>query len=233
MVCSSRPPSCGRGPAGCSSTDATATAWAEGRGARRRHGQLAGPRLLRALRLRPGRPRPDSVQRRAPDASRSTAVTDRDQLGTGPGARASKFGMRRSAVLLALCLLAACAGSDDDTGGVALEGEVTTPSTITITETTSEEYPGPPHTIVTGGDKRLVLRPWTFCFGGLCADGSPPDEPLDIGTADSVHVQFAEPGLELHRGLQSCRCRLSPIVACDPDARGPQRLPVGPARPAG
>ena len=105
-----------------------------------------------------------------------------------------QFGMRRSAVLLALFLLAACAGSDDDTGGVALEGEVTTPSTITITETTSEEYPGPPHAIVTGSDKRLVLRPWTFCFGGLCADGSPPDEPLDIGTADLVHVQFAEPG---------------------------------------
>jgi hypothetical protein len=48
----------------------------------------------------------------------------------------------------------------------------------------------PPPVTVSAGDTTLELEAWTFCYDALCADGSPPSNPPDIGVADEVTVAF-------------------------------------------
>jgi hypothetical protein len=42
-------------------------------------------------------------------------------------------------------------------------------------------------------DQSVALRAWTYCYGNLCADGSPPAAPADVGSPDEVIVEFPLP----------------------------------------
>jgi len=48
----------------------------------------------------------------------------------------------------------------------------------------------PPPVTVRAGDKIMDLEAWTFCFANGCADGSPPENPPDLGVAPRIEVEF-------------------------------------------
>jgi hypothetical protein len=43
-------------------------------------------------------------------------------------------------------------------------------------------------------DGSFELRAWTYCYGNVCADGFPPEDPPDVGDPDEVVVEFPLPG---------------------------------------
>ncbi|MGH2806091.1 MAG: hypothetical protein ACRDKT_02325 [Actinomycetota bacterium] len=47
----------------------------------------------------------------------------------------------------------------------------------------------PPVTIHFDGDE-AELEPWTYCYGNGCADGAPPENPVDVGSPEEVIVGY-------------------------------------------
>jgi hypothetical protein len=88
---------------------------------------------------------------------------------------------RRLAVLIAVAIgLAACAGP------------IGSPASSAKPESSPHDpsFSGPPPVIVRGDGVTHELRAWTFCYAVMCADGSPPQDPPDIGTTDAVEIEF-------------------------------------------
>ena len=48
----------------------------------------------------------------------------------------------------------------------------------------------PPPVTVRFFDQSIDLHAWTYCYKNGCADGSPPDDPLDVGDPGEVGVEF-------------------------------------------
>ena len=53
---------------------------------------------------------------------------------------------------------------------------------------------GPPHapppvTIHFDGQS-AELEPWTYCYGNGCADGAPPENPVDVGSPEQVLLEY-------------------------------------------
>ncbi|HVF53928.1 MAG TPA: hypothetical protein VNC78_10055 [Actinomycetota bacterium] len=86
-------------------------------------------------------------------------------------------------------------------------GQAPTGRTATPREDPSETTPLPPQP--TRGDRDLdkpppvtiryaeqssELEAWTYCFGNVCADGSPPADLVDVGNVPEVFVEFPLPG---------------------------------------
>ncbi len=57
---------------------------------------------------------------------------------------------------------------------------------------TEKEYgsDAPPPVTVRSDDRSMDLTAWTYCFGNICADGSPPADPPDVGSPEEVTVEF-------------------------------------------
>jgi hypothetical protein len=47
----------------------------------------------------------------------------------------------------------------------------------------------PPVTIHYDGES-AELEPWTYCYGNGCADGSPPENPIHVGSPEEVVVEY-------------------------------------------
>lgn len=43
------------------------------------------------------------------------------------------------------------------------------------------------------GDQSLKLTAWAYCFGNVCADGTPPAQPPDVGEQEAILVEFPLP----------------------------------------
>src|SRR4051794_19766448 len=101
----------------------------------------------------------------------------------------------RGAVAVILLAGAACGSGSGVTGAGPSPASSTTPPTTTSTSPPSPTIHGsPPPVTVRSGSTEYVLQPWTFCYQGLCADGS-PTQPLDrIVGGDNVSVEFPLPG---------------------------------------
>ena len=87
--------------------------------------------------------------------------------------------------------LTACAdpmgpGSGGPTGPGS--GGPTSPSSIGTNE--EHDLDAPPPVTVRSGDRSIDLTAWTYCFGNICADGSPPADPPDVGSPKEVAVEF-------------------------------------------
>lgn len=52
----------------------------------------------------------------------------------------------------------------------------------------------PPDVTVRSAEVVVALAPWTYCYGNGCADGTPPADPVDVGSTDEVTVEFPLPG---------------------------------------
>jgi hypothetical protein len=54
--------------------------------------------------------------------------------------------------------------------------------------------PGVPPPVTVRFDGRSAeLAAWTFCYGNACADGVPPENPVDVGRPAEVYVAFPVP----------------------------------------
>jgi len=92
-------------------------------------------------------------------------------------------------------LVASCGGGSitvDDAGGTG-RPDVTATGTVVATSTsvpTSTDGNRPPDLRVTGGDRELVLSPFSYCWSaggtGVCADGLPPDPLPSLSLVDSA-----------------------------------------------
>ncbi len=54
----------------------------------------------------------------------------------------------------------------------------------------------PPDVVVTAGDVKLTLRPWTACWANGCYDGAPPRNLAEVGSPPEILVEFPVPGWE-------------------------------------
>lgn len=99
---------------------------------------------------------------------------------------AAKRGKWATAALAGSLLLATCG----EAGPIGTNRES---MTTLASPTTSGLYPdleSPPPVTVRYFDRSTDLLAWTYCFGSVCADGSPPAEPPDVGSPQEVIVEF-------------------------------------------
>src|SRR3712207_6205723 len=85
----------------------------------------------------------------------------------------------------------ACAS--DDPAPVATSERAPSSSPSTASEDPRADVPvsGPPGPVtVRSAYRTLTLGPFTYCYGGTCADGQPPTPLPDIGAADELRVVF-------------------------------------------
>lgn len=96
------------------------------------------------------------------------------------------------AVLASLLLLVACAeapSTEVRARPASPHGPETGPD-----PGTGSDLDSPPPVTVRFFDGSIELRAWTYCYGNVCADGSPPDESPDVGDPEQVLVEFPLPG---------------------------------------
>jgi hypothetical protein len=107
-------------------------------------------------------------------------------MGMGSGMAPTKWA---TVALAGLLLLAACGeAAPDPQAGASPEGTTTTAPPIEPTAPPDLEAPPP----VTVGffEKSVALQAWSYCYGNVCADGSPPAEPPDVGNPEEVVIEF-------------------------------------------
>jgi hypothetical protein len=99
-----------------------------------------------------------------------------------------------TAAAIGLLLLAGCGGEPPD-GNVA--GPTTTAPPAESAQSEPADVPSesdaPPPVTVHFLDESVALRAWTYCYGNICADGSPPAAPADVGSPGQVLVEFPLP----------------------------------------
>src|SRR5688500_4065230 len=92
-----------------------------------------------------------------------------------------------SAAVASLLLLAACAETSPRTEVRARpaspQGSGTVPD-----PGAGPDLDAPPPVTVRFFDRSVDLLAWTYCYGNVCADGSPPAEPPDVGDPEQVIV---------------------------------------------
>ena len=49
---------------------------------------------------------------------------------------------------------------------------------------------GPPPVTIHFDGKSAELEPWTYCYRNGCADGAPPENPVDVGSPEEVVVDY-------------------------------------------
>lgn len=85
----------------------------------------------------------------------------------------------------------------DDEGGSTVHtvDDPTVPSTVG--EERGEDRAGtlesPPAVTVRTPQTEFELKPWTYCYKAGCADGFPPEDPVDVGSTDVVTIEFPLP----------------------------------------
>ena len=108
--------------------------------------------------------------------------------------------LTRLAATIALTgmLLGACGQAAPDSPRRADPGRDTTPSSSKNEGAPGEaglpESERPPEVVVRYFDESVELSPWTYCYGAVCADGMPPENPPDVGKPEEVFVEFPQPG---------------------------------------
>jgi hypothetical protein len=79
-------------------------------------------------------------------------------------------------------------------------------------------------------DSSLALHAYSYCYGNVCADGFPPEDPPSVGSPDHVLIDFPLEGWSFHATFQPTgqRCGRMQTVPLHGTARGSFAL-----RPAG
>ena len=95
----------------------------------------------------------------------------------------------RAAAALILVLLVAC-GADGSTNPAAAPKKSSNPPLQEGEPLEPGSLEAPPPVTIRYFDESAELHAWTYCYGNGCADGSPPENPLDIGSPDEVGVEF-------------------------------------------
>lgn len=94
-----------------------------------------------------------------------------------------------TAALAGLFLLAAC-GETTPGPQVGAGREPTTTAPPSPEPTVPPGLDAPPPVTVRFFDKSVALQAWSYCYRTVCADGSPPAEPPDVGNPEEVIIEF-------------------------------------------
>ena len=103
-------------------------------------------------------------------------------------------------VLVAVCILfvAACVESGPTVTPESPEKTQPTKAACTPTDSdpsqSSRRAPkAPPPVTICFFDQSAELEPWSYCYEDGCASGSPPENPIDVGSPDEVVVNYPLP----------------------------------------
>ena len=136
--------------------------------------------------------------------------------------------------LAGVLLLAGCGGGMADEEVVAGPTTTSPPATTTATEPVAPtESDAPPPVTVHFFDQSVALRAWTYCYGNLCADGSPPAAPADVGSPEEVLVEFPLPDWSFTASFQPAGKPCGRIQEVPLEAAGDGRFVLRPAGHAG
>ena len=136
--------------------------------------------------------------------------------------------------LAGVLLLAGCGGGMADEEVVAGPTTTSPPATTTATEPVAPtESDAPPPVTVRFFDQSVALRAWTYCYGNLCADGSPPAAPADVGSPEEVLVEFPLPDWSFTASFQPAGKPCGRIQEAPLEAAGDGRFVLRPAGHAG
>jgi hypothetical protein len=107
--------------------------------------------------------------------------------------------VRRRFLLTIFVLGCAACGSETATisedpvpSSASVRGDATT--TTSPERTLTGGLTIPPPLVVRNGSTSLEVKPTSFCWGNGCADGPKPTRPPDVGSSDSLIVEFPEKG---------------------------------------
>jgi hypothetical protein len=136
--------------------------------------------------------------------------------------------------LVCVLLLAGC-------GRGAPDEEVAAPATTSPPAATAPDEPvgvpaeedGPPPVTVQFFDQSVALRAWTYCYGNVCADGSPPGAPADVGSPEQVLVEFPLPDWSFTASFQPAGKPCGRIQDAPVDSSGDGRFVLRPVGHAG
>lgn len=90
------------------------------------------------------------------------------------------------AILLAALFAEACGSRPDDHTDVHGDGS----GPAGDEHAAPPDLEAPPPVTIRFGDDFAELRPWSWCYGNGCADGAPPEDPIDVGSPDEVLVEY-------------------------------------------
>jgi hypothetical protein len=141
--------------------------------------------------------------------------------------------MRRATAAFAwVLLLAACgeASSDPQVEGGPKTTAMTTPS---LEPTAPPELDKPPAVTVRFFDESVALQAWTYCYRTVCADGSPPAEPADVGNPEEVIVEFPLRGWSFTADFRPAANECGRVQQVPLEAAGEGRFVLRPAGYAG
>jgi hypothetical protein len=96
-------------------------------------------------------------------------------------------------VVVCVLLPAGCGSTPSDKEPAAGPRTAPTASEAVEPVTPPTESDAPPPVTVHFLDQSVPLRAWTYCYRTLCADGSPPAAPADVGSPEQVLVEFPLP----------------------------------------
>lgn len=143
------------------------------------------------------------------------------------------------AALAVLLVPAGCGGAtpDDQVGGGPQGTSTPTAPSATATPMTETaalpESDAPPPVTVRFFDDSVALQAWTFCYRTLCADGSPPAAPADVGSPEEVLVEFPLPDWSFTASFQPAGKPCGRIQETPLEAAGDRRFVLRPAGRAG
>jgi hypothetical protein len=135
--------------------------------------------------------------------------------------------MRAAVVLALVAMLAACGDEPVPTSTAA-----PTSSTAAPEDPGGGPLQGPPDVVVHGDEGPVSLRPYTFCYGNGCADGTPPEDPPAVGSPAEVTVDFPLPGWTFSANLQAAGDECAREQHVDLERTGPTTFVLRPAGPA-
>jgi hypothetical protein len=98
-----------------------------------------------------------------------------------------------AAVVVGGLLVVAC-GEAGPSSPIGADPVGRTTATTGVEPTAAPDLESPPSVTVRFFDQSIDLRPWTYCYGNVCADGPEPAEPPDVGNPEEVIVEFPLPG---------------------------------------
>ena len=90
----------------------------------------------------------------------------------------------------------------------------------------------PPTLTVQGPGAVVDLRPWSYCWGNVCADGVPPQFLPSLGSGDRVRVSSSGTGLSLSAEFVAAEEECARVQHVPLGTMG-KRLSLWPAGPAG
>jgi predicted small lipoprotein YifL len=135
--------------------------------------------------------------------------------------------------LAAVVSLAACGESTPDAAPADVPAEKRDRDGSDRPPATRPQVPKPPTFRVRYGDDFVDLRPWTYCYANICADGFPPANPPDVGSPEQVVIEFPLAGWSVRADFEVAGKTCGRRFPAETEEVAPGRFVLRPAGYAG